>query len=919
MARHHRPEYREYRHGHDHTLVIHEYNQGRIEGGHSRISVVPEECLSEEEMELFRLKFQSFINISHKTTLRLTEASRLFREDYPNFTEWELQNLLFQCDLNHDHQLSIEEYLKARAFHKLFIENQSEDEILKSFTILDTNGDGLIFEHEVIGLIESSGEKYVSILKQAIQQAAKMNEQAIIKSKKTKSSSSSNSSSHNGSISLKNFVLALRQVNRQVEKKIAAKQIRLLTLESKLASLYVPLLQGQVNANAQVKSLMVGSNTNFINPQHLERKRKNLHLEVFLLKKELEKEKKELLLREGNALTRICENIIASYENEQHVYECLTNFMNFCGIKDAKKLRHNLENTGKDIHILDDMLLHPPIQVKHTQEYKEMIDFSLYPRETLSEEMIGQFLHPEEMLRQDPMYRRIFVHYAMAGNVTNVETITRSHFLKFVHHCELPSLAKVLGKMKIPLDEIEIFRIFLIASKYVHQRQHFHKRPITDNSPKKKTFKDSTELQVPLTARSCEACINSPTKSHGVEEQTDTISQCTSGLTFVQWIHSLVVLYRVLHGLKGTEQVQSSIYLKFIKEQIVPRAKTISILKLAPDVSQLHIVKLLRENIWAWKQLFSHFCNQSLLTINLNATLSMKQLFHFTRTFGILSSSQSTVLQFTQQHRETQQTFQSQRELSIGIINTPRGKNCMQSISLLVLVRESYAAKLDISFANPDRMDSNDFSFREFLRLIQRLALAMHAHQTQKDSTLSDRIPSTRFEAIKENEEDGSQREKQVVEKPLYNRKGNVFRGGPSKTCRMTSTHMIATLIDRSHRIEDIRKQQQQRDILPMDVRGMEEEDKRHQDYQNSSTSTTKDTLPLSHLNKEKQTRPMTAPVLSRSPTQLLYRQKVLIPDAKWSSSIAISPIRPETPHGKFTPRARPLSTGGSPVIRVVK
>jgi hypothetical protein len=48
---------------------------------------------------------------------------------------------------------------------------------------------------------------------------------------------------------------------------------------------------------------------------------------------------------------------------------------------------------------------------------------------------------------------------------------------------------------------------------------------------------------------------------------------------------------------------------------VIPRAKTIHVQQLAPDISQNHVIKLLKENIWQFKQVFSHFGIQSLTEV----------------------------------------------------------------------------------------------------------------------------------------------------------------------------------------------------------------------------------------------------------------------------------------------------------------
>lgn len=56
-----------------------------------------------------------------------------------------------------------------------------------------------------------------------------------------------------------------------------------------------------------------------------------------------------------------------------------------------------------------------------------------------------------------------------------------------------------------------------------------------------------------------------------------------------------------------------------VEVHILPRAKTIRVQQLAPDISQTHVIKLLKEHIWQFKQIFSHFGIQSLTEVRIAA------------------------------------------------------------------------------------------------------------------------------------------------------------------------------------------------------------------------------------------------------------------------------------------------------------
>lgn len=62
-----------------------------------------------------------------------------------------------------------------------------------------------------------------------------------------------------------------------------------------------------------------------------------------------------------------------------------------------------------------------------------------------------------EWVLSNPTARRQFAYYTMAGNVTNLETMTRSNFVKFVKDC---GLHQVPGAS---LTDAEIANLFTVA------------------------------------------------------------------------------------------------------------------------------------------------------------------------------------------------------------------------------------------------------------------------------------------------------------------------------------------------------------------------------------------------------------------------------------------------------------------------
>lgn len=304
--------------------------------------------LSPEEIELLRLRFASFSTQSTSTTrktkaLASPQAIKLFRDDYPGLSEWEIQELLHKCDLNLDGQLSLHEYLQARALHRLTVEASTENEVFRSFTILDTDGDGIVLADEVLALVEQSGLRSVGILKQAVVQAA-----AATKHAEQLHPQYGARRHHAGEITFEHFAHTIRDVNRMMEQEIAAKSLRGMRLQDELTQLNSAFAPGAV-CSPHKRS---------------QAKREVLVIEIDVLQSEILRAKRELLTDTHNPLGRVCETLVATYENEQHVYECLRNFIAFSSLRDATLFRYKLEKSGKEVHVLDSVLLTPPAHIK---------------------------------------------------------------------------------------------------------------------------------------------------------------------------------------------------------------------------------------------------------------------------------------------------------------------------------------------------------------------------------------------------------------------------------------------------------------------------------------------------------------------------------------------------------------------------
>ncbi|KAE9046481.1 hypothetical protein PR003_g1874 [Phytophthora rubi] len=753
-------------------------------------TIVPESVLSPEEIRLLKHKFSLCNTAADNKKVRAplarlpaARAYKLFREDYPALSEWEIQAVFNKYDVDGDGHLSFMEYLQTRAYYRMLLEENTQMELQRIFSILDTDADGILLADDVLHRIEQTGLHGVSMLKQVITQAAEATKGAI-KSKQFHH--------REGEITFRHFSATIQDVNRKMEQGIATKTLRVIDLQ---------LEQQQQQVLRRRKSASV--------PDH---KAEALRIEIDVLHREIRRLKKELITDNNNALGGACEKLMSTYENEQHVYECLNNFIGYCNLHDATLFRYNLEREGKRVHILNSMLLSPPEHLKQTAEYRRMMDLSLNhessksPRNASNPAQLDQnnIERPNtsksnhasppletteamlETLLMNPTLRKQFAYYAMTGNVTNLVWITRTNFIKFVKDCKLDLLPMPA------LKDVDITNIFAAATG--------NGKPMGFAQLLSACiFKRANNLQGPLSDDN---------------------------------VHNLV------------------------ETHIIPRAKYIHVQHLAPDISQSHVLKLLTEHIWQFKQMFSHFGVQSLTEVDSKVRLDMKEFLTFARAFNIVRSTpEGDGEPFTPP-------------------DTPASAS-IAPISLAELIREYYAAKLDISITNSKRREAADLNFREFLRCIQRIALAMHVRK-ENDTSRSNGVTTTLFEATK----DDCNRSPEKVSTPRsprtprYQRRGNVLDSSPMKNCKITSTSVISRLLQTSRAM--VKCQIPKNNQAPLGEASA--------DAQNS--------VKLEELTI------------------------AVFPPAATKAAAPLKPTRPSCPDKA---RRRPITSGGPPLIRVIQ
>ncbi|ETO67039.1 hypothetical protein F444_15938 [Phytophthora nicotianae P1976] len=695
-------------------------------------TIVPESVLSPEEIRLLKHKFANCNTAADNTKVRAAlarlpaaRAFKLFREDYPSLSEWEIQAVFTKYDVNGDGHLSWKEYLQTRAYYRMLLEESTQMELQRIFSILDTDADGILLAHDVLHRIEQTGLHGVGILKQVITQAVEA----------TKGGVKSRQYYHReGEITFEHFSATIHDVNRKMEQGIAIKTLRVIDLQ---------LEQQQQQIHRLRKPTSVPDN-----------KLEALRIEIDVLTNEIRRMKKELITDNNNALGEACEKLMATYENEQHVYECLNNFITYCSLRDATLFRYNLEREGKRVNILNSMLLAPPENLKGILE----------------------------TLLMNATLRKQFAYYAMTGNVTNLVWITRTNFTNFVKDCKLDLLPTPA------LKDVDIANIFAAAT--------------------------------------------------GTGKAMD----------FAQLLSACILIFKRSEHLQ--EPLADADVQKFVEVHVIPRAKIIRVQQLAPDISQNHVMKLLKEHIWQFKQIFSHFGIQSLAEVDSKVRLDMKEFLTFARAFNIVRSPP---------------------DRDGDPYSTPEmpGNASIAPLSLVDLIREYYAAKLDISITDSDRREAPDLSFREFLRCVQRISLAMHARSTSKHGAArANGVTTTSFEATK----DDSSRSPEAVSTPRtprYQRRGNLLAvTSPTKNCKITSTSVITRLLQTSRALVMCQLQNQFHQMG-------NEEDPHHEK------------------------RPMT----------------VICPPIKPK---AASPLNPRRPSSSHKARLRPLTSGGPPRIRII-
>ncbi|ETV67797.1 hypothetical protein H257_16141 [Aphanomyces astaci] len=266
-------------------------------------------------------------------------------------------------------------------------------------------------------------------------------------------------------------------------------------------------------------------------------------------------------------------------------------------------------------------------------------------------------------------YRKIFLWYCLLGSLTNLQTMGRTNFLRFARDCRVADLSDR------PILDADLDACYVVAIREPRV------------APPQKRVVDSESFHFHFKP-------TPPLFEHTTKHHSNTHG---GGMTFKQWVHgTTLLLCRCLNLEEWPSTLKTD---ELFREYILPHANQLQTQPLGPEVSQPEVMQFIRNHVWPLKQIFSHFAGHSMTSIELHQGLSLRDFIHFARCFDILPST---------------------------ILDQPRPHLAFRQLSLQEIVQEYNAAKLDVGFSKSESRESLDLNFHEFLRCIQRLAMAMN-------------------------------------------------------------------------------------------------------------------------------------------------------------------------------------------------
>ncbi|KDO23603.1 hypothetical protein SPRG_10798 [Saprolegnia parasitica CBS 223.65] len=395
----------------------------------------------------------------------------------------------------------------------------------------------------------------------------------------------------------------------------------------------------------------------------------SLHVECSVLEAHIERQKRGLITVQNDNFSKIYAAILAQYVCETTVLRSFEAFFNHLHTEDSLLFRRGLERSGRMVDVHPSFLLYPGPAIDRSPEYAALCHF-----------MVPD-LHGDGPIFTNRAYRKVFLAYCLLGSLTNFQTISRGNFVRFVKDCQLPTIANSKN-----LRDPDIDACFVLATRASTTTASLAMSPRTNYGPRgiHLHFQPTPACFTPLLVDETFPLATPPTHRSG-------------GMSFAQWVHGTTLVLQKSLGF--SELPQGDAHEALFRDHILPHARQIEFQPMGPEISQPQVMRFIRAHVWPLKQLFAHFGGHSLSHIETGTQLSLANFLQFARCFDILRSTKD---------------------------NHPKaGPSQFRQLSLQEVVQEYNAAKLDVGFSHTESRESLDLNFHEFLRCMQRLAMAM--------------------------------------------------------------------------------------------------------------------------------------------------------------------------------------------------
>ncbi|EQC36604.1 hypothetical protein SDRG_06046 [Saprolegnia diclina VS20] len=399
----------------------------------------------------------------------------------------------------------------------------------------------------------------------------------------------------------------------------------------------------------------------------------SLHVECSVLEAHIGRQKKGLITVQNDIFSTIYAAILSQYVCETTVLRNFQAFFDHLHTEDSLLFRRGLERSGRMVDVHPSFLLYPGAVIERSPEYTALCHF-----------MVPDLVydtHGDGPIFTNRAYRKVFLAYCLLGSLTNFQTISRSNFVRFVKDCQLTTCADGNN-----LCDPDIDACFVLATRASTTAASPRASPRTTYGPRgiHLHFQPTPSCFQPLVVDENFPPASSPTHRGG-------------SMNFAQWVHGTTLVLQKCLGF--SEMPEGDVHEALFRDHVLPRARQIEIQPMGPEISQPQVMAFIHTHVWPLKQLFAHFGGHSLSHIETGTQLSLANFLLFARCFDILRSTKDN--------------------------HTKAGPPQFRPLSLQEVVQEYNAAKLDVGFSHTESRESLDLNFHEFLRCIQRLAMAM--------------------------------------------------------------------------------------------------------------------------------------------------------------------------------------------------